>query len=376
MKKIKKTKVISIIVLVIIIILLAIATGLYIGNKDVKAYIDKNIFKKEIDEQDLIQIGLENNSSVYSYGNYIAILYNNTLNIYTSDGKKITSMDVLISNPKFVSKKDYLLLFDENGNNAYLIHNTTMEWKKQTEGEISLATINGNGMCALALSKTTYKTIIVLYEKDGTESFRTYLSTTYTTDMGISEDNKYFSFTEMNTSGTQIISNVKNISIEKAKSTPNDAIENNYSLEDNNRIFINIEYKKDDIVAYADDAIYLLSNGNKDKIVDIDNNVSFADIKLNGYACIVNTKNKDEYELDIYNVESKKYNAYLFKDNVKSIYCYDNIIALNYGNKVEFVNLNGWLIKRFTPTQNFKNIILRDNRALFIYKDRVEILNI
>ena len=65
----------------------------------------------------------------------------------------------------------------------------------------------------------------------------------------------------------------------------------------------------------------------------------------------------NEYELKIKNVENKKEQTYLIKNAVKNIYCNKNIIAVNMGNTIEFVNTSGWLIKRFTSIQNKLEII-------------------
>ena len=60
----------------------------------------------------------------------------------------------------------------------------------------------------------------------------------------------------------------------------------------------------------------------------------------------------------------------------KNLYCNNNIIAINMGNTVDFINHNGWLLKSFTSNQSFKNIVIGDNVVGILYKDRIEIISL
>ena len=71
-------------IIAIVIIVVAVASGIYIGNQDSRNAINKAIFRNETTQSECPQIVLENakNSSIYAYGNKIAILEGNNLNIY------------------------------------------------------------------------------------------------------------------------------------------------------------------------------------------------------------------------------------------------------------------------------------------------------
>ena len=43
-------------------------------------------------------------------------------------------------------------------------------------------------------------------------------------------------------------------------------------------------------------------------------------------------------------------------------------IALNLGTEIEFIDTNGWLIKRYNSSSEVKDIILCDGLAGIIYK--------
>lgn len=370
-------------ILIIIGIIFAIAIiviiSLYIANSNVRDWMDKYILGKDIIEENLPTILLDNeNASVYAYDNHIVVLSDNKLTMYDSKGKKETIINVNITTPIFESNGKYLLVADNNGKNIYLIYNDTLQWQKEMEGNISKIAINKDGAVGVVLTGTTHKSVIVMYGITGDEEFKIYLSSTIAIDISISEDSKYLSYAEINTSGTIISSVIKTVSVDKAKTTPTEAIIYNYEQEKNSLV-VNIEYNKNNLICQYDNSVYLLKDGNSEKIIDINNKIIFLDINLNGYISYIEETSSgilnNQYELKIMNADNKKENIYLLDSMPKSLYCSDNIIGINKGNEIEFVNHSGWLLKKFTSRQSFKGVALGDNIVGIVYKDRIEIIN-
>ena len=90
------------------------------------------------------------------------------------------------------------------------------------------------------------------------------------------------SFAEANTSGTVISSSVKTVSVEKAKSTPSEAIIYTYNPE-TIVLIIDIEYNNNNLICQYDNSVYRLNEGNAEKITDIEDNVLFLDIEMSNY---------------------------------------------------------------------------------------------
>ena len=243
------------IIAIILIVIIAIGAGLFIGNKDIRNWASKNVFKSNVSDVELTRISLDENEKIYSYayGNNIVTLSNNQLKIYNNSGSEISSTSVQIQTPKFMSKKNYLLLADSEGSNIYLFYNTSLQWKKEIEGNISQITVNENGSVGVAISGTTYKTVIIMYDITGSEEFRTYLSTNVASDLAISSDNKYLSFAETDTTGTVIKTIIKTIQVEKAKNAPSEAIV--YQYENKNHVLLKLEYISNKLTAFYDNAI-------------------------------------------------------------------------------------------------------------------------
>ena len=53
-----------------------------------------------------------------------------------------------------------------------------------------------------------------------------------------------------------------------------------------------------------------------------------------------------------------------------------NLIALNLGSEVEFINTSGWLVKRYIAEQEITSIVLSNSVAGIIYRDKIEIINL
>ena len=72
----QKKKILKIIGIIFIVIIVIITISLYIAEKDFREWVDINIFRKSITEEDIISIDLntDQNNQVYVYSKYIAIL--------------------------------------------------------------------------------------------------------------------------------------------------------------------------------------------------------------------------------------------------------------------------------------------------------------
>ena len=373
-------KKIIIIIGAIFILAITIIISLYVANESARDWMDKYILRKNIIEENLPTITLENeNSNVYAYDNHIVVLENNNLVIYNQSGKEETTINVSITTPLFANCGKYLLVADKNNKNAYLIYNNSLQWQKTMEGNISVITVNQNGAVGIVITGTAYKSVIVMYGITGDEEFKTYLSSTIAVDVSISEDNKYLSFAEINTSGTIISSAIKTISVDKAQNSPSEAILYEYEPEANSLI-INIKYDKQELVAQYDNTIYKLKDGEAQKLLDINDTNLFIDINLDEYICSISENStgilSNEYELKIINPENQKESSYLLESMPKSLYCNNDIIAVNMGNEINFINHSAWLLKSFSSKQSFKNVVLGNNVAGIIYKDRIEIISL
>lgn len=375
-KKLNKKKVITISVIGIVILVFAILGVLYEKNNQARDFLDRYIFLKEKQENNLPKILINESSgmNVYAYKNKILILENNVLTMYNHSGNKETTLDVQISNPIFKSNGDYLCIAENGGNKVYVISNKNIVWQKDLENTILDVNINSSGYLAVSMSGTIHKTIIQTFNNKGTLLFRQFLSSTYVIDMEISPDNKYLAIAEVNLSGIIIQSNVKIISIENVASEDINSMMVYSNSNTNGDLIVKLKYQnKDTLICIFDNHIEEVKDNTNSTISEFkDENVLFADIN-NRIIKII--QQKSHTYLQIISVNSNIVKNYEI-DEPKEVYVYDGVIALNLGSEILFYNNSGWLIKKYHATQEIDKIVLSENLAGIIYNNKIELISL
>ena len=381
--KLNKKKVITIVSIIVIIILLAVLTSIYMLNKTFRNNVDKYIFRKNIEENHGPVIELPSqveSNNILAYDNYVGILNKSILSVYTSGGKKDKELEVEISNCISDTSNRFLALAEKEGTKLELISGTEILWRKDIEGSIANIFVNKNGYVSVVVTGTSHKNVIVTYNPEGTELFRTFLSQTTAIDVDISNDNKYLAYAEVDTSGSFIQSNIKIISMEKAQTDPKNSTEYIYPAE-SKEIVTSIKYQDDNkLVCMYDDSIHVIENNSDKKILDIsDTKNTFADINLkNSVACITEKSSGlfANIDVEITNITNNKSNIYNIDGVAASMKTRDDVIAVNLGTEVYFVNTSGWLLKKYESSTEIKDIILGSNIAGIVYADKIEIINL
>ena len=229
-KKVNKKKIAILTIIILIVVIIIVMFGLYNTNDQARGWIDKNIFRKEIQQDKVATIDLKEsqNSSIYAFNKYIGILNKTKFSIYGNTGNEEKTLDIQISNPIWGSANRFLVVAENKGQKLYLISDKDIAWESEVEGNIAQVHVNKNGYVAVVIVDTSYKTVIKMYSPQGKELFNTYLSSSRAVDVSVSNDNKYLAIAEVDTSGTMIQSNIKVISIDKASTDPTNALENTY----------------------------------------------------------------------------------------------------------------------------------------------------
>lgn len=382
-KSLNKAKVAAAIIIIILVLITTTVVTLYIVNPNVRNFMDKYILFKHVDESDCPYITLERDEKVNicAYHNYVAVLENHELKLYNSSGKEVQKFKINISSPIFSIQDNYLVIAEKDQQKCYLIKDKKIIWEKDIEGQISRINVNQNGYVSVIVSGTSYKSVITTFAVDGTEVFKTYLSNTLAIDVDVSKDNKYMSYCEVDLSGAVIESKVKTISIEKAKQDPANAIIYTYQIPAN-VLVTNIEYhEKDELVCLCDNKIYTLKNGGMNQVAEFkDDNTSFIGVDLSkSYFKVRETTyglNNQNSDIEIYNTSKNKMVKYNVQGIAKKVYAKSGVIAVNLGTEAYFIGENGWLIKKYTSSQEIKDIVISNNIAGIIYKNKITFVNL
>ena len=383
-KKVNKKKVIITIIAIIIILFLIIISAIYINNKNVRLWIDKNIFRKEVIQNNLptIELNESDTQNIYAFNKYIGVLSKNQFAIYGNSGKKQDELNIEITKPIFNSSGRHLVIAEEKGQKVYLITDKGIAWEKSIEGNISQVEVNKNGYVAITIVDTINKTVVAVYDNTGNWLFNNILSTTRVVSTSLSNDNKYLALAEIDTSGTQIQSSIKVMSIEEGKNNPSNSIKKVYNSEKGDLI-TQIKYQeKDKLLCMYTDKIDVIKTDETTETIseNKDKKVSFTSISLSNSAVMLEEKSSGLFTADsivsIINPDNKNISTYTTEAVTKEIYTYDNIIGLNLGAEVEFINTSGWLVKKYTAEQEITNIVLSSSMAGIVYRDKIELINL
>ncbi len=382
-KKIDKKKLIIIIAIAIFILTFIIIAALYAANKNFRNFMDKHILRKDITNENVavIDIDYDSNTNIIPYGRYICILAENNLEQYNASGKKEQEVKIEINNPVYDVNGRYLVIGEKDSQKLYLISGTHIIWEKKVDGNLSKVTVNRSGYVTTIISGTSYKSVIVTYDDKGNELFKSYLSNTTAVDARISQDNNYLGYAEINTSGTVIQSNVKIISIKEATEKNTEPVFN-YTAPQNSLI-LRLKYQeKNRLVCVYDDSIHMIESNVDVKLMDLqeDKKITFGGAQLTNCVYRMVEESTGPFtantNVEMYNIATQKETTYLVEGVVKSVANYDNIMAMNLGSEVDFINTNGWLMKRYTSKQEIRNIVICDGIAGIIYRDKIELINL
>ena len=375
---IKKIAKISLIVIFIIAIITLVV--LYIVRQDFRRWVDITVLRKDITTSDIASIDLtaNKNNQIYCYGKNICILNDKNLKIYNPSGEEETDISVDINTAVFDSNGKYLAIAEKNGQNLCTIFDKTFLWKQKVDGEILHISINKNGYVAVVTTDTTYKSIITLYDQNGKSVLKNYLSSSRVVDVSISNDNKYVAFAELDTMVALIQSNIKIISVDKALENAEEAIVYTYNA-DTSEMIVNINYQDKGVLAcHLDDSIKVINSNNIEEKLKIDKNCTFLSCDLNNCFAYINEENSGIFNsksvLNITNSLNGQNKIYNLSEVIKEMYAYNNIIGVNVGAEIYFINTNGMLIKKYTSKQEIANVILSDELGVIIYKDKIEII--
>ena len=370
----------ALVVLLIGVIITAIV--LYTKNEPYRNFLDKYLFRKNINESNLPQIEIDSGrvSGMYSYNRFISIFEGNKLNLYNRYGNKEASLDIDAVNPIFESNENYLVIGEKLGQKLYFINGKNIVWQKEIEGKINSISINRNGYVAVTIAGTSYKTVIKTFDSNGDELFTTYLASTSVIDTEISNDNKYLAIAEANFSGIVVQSTIKIISIEDAKNNTGDSIKYTY-IANSGDLITNIKYQRNYLICMYDEHIDIYNNGQNTELINFKNeDVIFADIDFTSKVIVITKKNaglfNSESELQIIDSSSKAKTLYTIESVPKSVYVKDNTIAINLGSSVLFIKDNGWLQKKYDSSQEIQNVLSCSEVAGIVSKNKIEIVSL
>lgn len=369
----------KVLIILFIIISISIVTSRYLTNTEFRENVDTN-FGKKVDKESIVTIDTDSNN-IIAYSSFIGILNKSGLTIYNGSGKEEKVLDVSIASPKYSTKKKYLALAEDKGNKIYLINDSVILWKKEIEGEIANIDVNENGYVSVIVKNTSSKSMIMLFDRDGKELCEYYLASTYAISTSVSPNNKYLAIGEIDYSGTIVKSRVEILSIDEAIEGAKDPIINKYESEPS-EVVNNVNYiDNENAICMFNNYIQKVRSNDNSRVADFSNNTYFYDVGLNNSIATIEKQDSEmfsfEYQLRITQPNTKSEKLYILDSNIpKSMKCNGNYVVVNYGTKIQIINLSGRLEKEYESNTEIKDIIVGNSIVGVVLKNKVEIIKI
>ena len=219
----------------------------------------------------------------------------------------------------------------------------------------------------------------MLFNEKGDLLFSKYLSN-YVIDVDISEDSKYLAIAEVDNSTILPVTKIEIVSIELASTaSDNDATVNTYEA-DSNELLTGMKYQSKNILLCSfENYVLKMTASSFERMYDFSDLTAYLEVNSRrGFVRIDKEESsvfKSDYRLKVTN-ENNVEKVYIIEGSIKSLVCKDDKIALNLGKEVQFVNNNGWLVKKFVGNQEVKSVLVSSNLGIIVFKDRISIVNL
>ena len=369
--------------LIIFIVISIILFSLYLGVENFRKFVDEKVIKKEVEENSSKSTYLltGSKSNVIPTLDNIYTVQSGQLKSYDKYGIEKNSERVSISNPIFDSSDKYATISEKQSISFYLFEDGKVKWEKKVDTPIVGIKVNKNGYVAVMSENNIYKAVVTVFNNKGDKLFKTYVSDSYGMSASISNDNKYLVIGSVNYSKTIANSNIKIVSMEKAKTDPDGAIINEYNI---GKLLIDIKIKDGgEVIGQFSNSItrFGILDKKEEEIYKLESNVEFVDINNNNNIALIEKKveneNNSKFYLKIINAYGKQVSIYDLDDKLpKEILCRNDTIGINMNNGINIYTENGWLKKKYKSSTEIRDFNLSDSILTVIYRDKYEVIGI
>lgn len=327
------------------------------------------------------KIELENYLTTCGTDSSFFVIDNNSVTGYSENMKKNVELSLSSKDVLTYSDGDYCIIGEKAGTSVNLISGNQLVWTNTINNASILSVyVNKNGYSAVIYSQAGYKSLIKVFSNAGKELFTSYLASTYAIDVAISNDNKTFAIAEVDTSGINLNSRIKVTNMEDAS----ESTVKKYDIN-SNEVVTDIEFNSNNkLVIMTDLKVYVLDNDVIGEILNFEKeNIIMASIEnKRNIVTVRNEKNglfNQSVEVCIYDfnvtAEPKKYELNSLPNR---LVCTKNVIALDNGLEVIFINDSGNFMKKCEYKGQLKDLKLfnEGDRAVLIFRDVADFIKV
>lgn len=356
------------------------SNNLDIRNVSIKELIASGLRSKEQkNASSMWELKSDNNEqSKYAiYGDYLVKCTKDRIEFYSKDGKQVWDKSIQINNPVPKVTGNELLIADYGGRELYLFKDKDIKWYKKNDGNIIRAEISAGGYVSVIHEAKGYKGAVTVFNLQGNPFFTKNIAESYLVDAKVSPSGKNVLISSLDASGAQAGSQVEFTDMLGKPSFEKRIFENSVFaaaaiLENDSAVLagdssvINIGKDGKDRWSKDFDKIYSMKTA-LDKLVVIAVNDDEKSGLLQG----------SNSEVKILNSNGSQSASYKIEGQVKNMSVFDDVIAVNNGHEIDFINTRGKLITKYTSISDIANVyFFSRQQAVAVTKASVSMIEV
>jgi len=319
-----------------------------------------------------------NEQPVFSvYKDYIIEAAKDSIKALNNKGEEQWSIPVVLNSPIVKTNGTDLLVSDIGGRDIYVINSGKVIWNKKLDSNIINIDISKSGYISVVHDAKGYKGAVAVFGPQGNEMFTRYILKSFTITATVSPSEKQFLINGVDTSGVR-----SGASLELFDMTGKPTVD---EILIDNMIFSSVWYMNNESILAASDStlICLDSEGKKKWEKEFTDNKVYSSNELSGkYAVIAvsgggNGTGQDSARIIIYDMAGNEYATYVIDNEVRSIETYSDIIAVNLGREVHFINARGKLIGKYASKTDITGVYFFNKQmAAIVNRGSVAVIKI
>jgi len=312
-----------------------------------------------------------------SYKGNIIQYSNKYLKAINQKGKEEWQIELQMQKPVIKSQGDYLLAADTLGRDVCLIDDNKVKWRNTVEGDIINADINSQGYVAVVHQTKNYKSAVSVYDTTGTKIFTSYIGDRYAISAKIFNSGKQVIVNSIDTSGVKAISRIDFMDM------LGNVLNENYSLDS---VYPQTWCFSNGSAIFLNDSSIICSDKDNQNIwkIEYGDESIYASALIKNKYLVIASAGRDDPEsgsetegIKIYGSSGKLLASYELNGAVSNISTTDDIIAVNTGAEVYFINTKGKLICTYSSNNEIIQLeMLSNDKAAIITKGNITVVEI
>lgn len=372
--------------LVLLVVVLGTAGLAYLNSQDVDL--------KTISLRDLLDRNFFNGSSVYevssteyeydsnlstafgAHKGYIVKCTRDSLIYIDANGNEQWSFPMSLNNPVLKSAGSFLLVADYGAKTFYVFSDKNLEWEKELDNKIINAEISPKGYVTVVHEDERSRGAVTVYNRQGMKCFTVGRAKNFILSSKVSDSGKSVFINSIETSGISTDSVLEFLDISgkmlDVKLTREDTVFPSLWFMD-----------KDNLLVVGDSMFMMLDKGFTEKWQQAVKGKIFSSCVADGKYAVVAANPEDKTGIFesgssgiwIYNSSGERISEYNIKGEVRNMASYEDIIAINSGNKLRFIDLNARQLAEYTSKDTINEVFFISRRVvLVVCKNKYSVL--